>query len=83
MRLIGRKLIQLVLVLLVVSASSYVLLSALPGDPAITILGPSATESSVKTLHHKLGLDKPLVVQYAKYMGHAFTWNFGKSSACR
>jgi peptide/nickel transport system permease protein len=79
MRLVVRKVAQLVLVLVVVSASSFMLLSALPGDPAITILGPSATEASVKTLHHRLGLDKPLVVQYVKYMEHAATWNFGKS----
>src|SRR5438270_6176426 len=79
MRLIIRKLAQLALVLFVVSFSSFVLLSALPGDPAVTILGPSATASAVKILHHRLGLDKPLLIQYLRYMGHAFTWNFGKS----
>jgi peptide/nickel transport system permease protein len=79
MRLIVRKIVQLILVLLVVSLSSYVLLSALPGDPAVTILGPSATESSVKKLHHQLGLDKPLLVQYGHYIGHAVTGNLGKS----
>jgi peptide/nickel transport system permease protein len=78
-RLIVRKIVQLILVLLVVSLSSYVLLSALPGDPAITILGPSATDASVKKLHHQLGLDKPLLVQYGHYIEHALTGNFGKS----
>ncbi len=79
MRLIIRKLVQLVLVLLVVSFSSYVLLSALPGDPAVSILGVSATPAAMKIEHHKLGLDKPLIVQYVRYMQHAFSWNFGRS----
>jgi peptide/nickel transport system permease protein len=79
MRLIVRKIVQLILVLLVVSFSSYVLLSALPGDPAVTILGPSATESAVKKLHHQMGLDQPLIVQYGRYIKNALTFNFGKS----
>ena len=78
-RLIGRRLLYLLGVLFAVSALSFLLLKLLPGDPAINILGPSATPQAVAQIHHRLGLDQPLVSQYARFVRHAITGDLGQS----
>jgi peptide/nickel transport system permease protein len=78
-RLVGRRLLYLLGVLFAVSALSFLLLKLLPGDPAINILGPSATPQAVAQIHHRLGLDQPLVAQYARFVRHAVTGNLGQS----
>jgi peptide/nickel transport system permease protein len=50
-----------------------------PGDPAVTILGNQATPARVALLHHQWGLDRPLPVQYAKFMGRIVHGNLGDS----
>src|SRR5205085_3705151 len=55
------------------------LVKLLPGDPTIQKLGFNATPGAVLTLHHQLGLDKPLVTQYVIWLGHLFTGNLGRS----
>ena len=44
-------------------------LHLIPGDPALTILGNKATPARVAALHHEWGLDRPLPVQYEKFVG--------------
>ncbi|MDQ1444436.1 MAG: peptide/nickel transport system permease protein [Acidimicrobiaceae bacterium] len=78
-RYLGRKVLLLVPVLFAVSALSFLLLNLLPGDPAIAILGPSATEQSVAALRHDLDLDQPLPVRYVRWMGHTVTGDLGRS----
>jgi peptide/nickel transport system permease protein len=53
----------------------------LPGDPARAILGPFAEQSSVNTLSHQLGTDKPVIAQYFTWIGHVLTGNLGTSYA--
>lgn len=79
MRALGRRLLYLIPVLFVVSALSFGLLKLLPGDPAINILGPSATPDAVAQLHHTLGLDKPLVSQYFHFVNRALHGDLGRS----
>lgn len=79
MRVILRKLGYLIPVVLAVTILSFLLIKALPGDPTINKLGFNATPSAIKTLHHQLGLDKPLVTQYVIWMGHLATGNLGRS----
>src|SRR6185312_2325464 len=43
----------------------------LPGNAAETILGPTATPEAVAALSHKLGLDLPAYVRYARWIGGA------------
>jgi peptide/nickel transport system permease protein len=78
-RFFARKLVQLIPVLFAVSALSFLLLNLLPGDPAISILGPSATKESVAKLRHELELDKPLPVRYVRWVGHSATGDLGRS----
>ena len=79
MRVILKKAAYLVPVIFAVTALSFMLIKALPGDPAINKLGFNATPDAIKGIHHDLGLDKPLVEQYAIWTGHLLTGNLGRS----
>ena len=79
LRVVGKKLLYLLPVLFAVTVLSFLLIKLLPGDPAINILGPSATADAVKTLDHHLGVDKPLPEQYVIWLGHAATGDLGRS----
>ena len=57
----------------------FFLIHLVPGDPAVTILGNQATPARVALLHHQWGLDRPLPVQYAKFMGRIVHGNLGDS----
>ncbi len=49
------------------------------GDPASALLPPEATLEEFDRVNAAWGLDKPLVVQYGKYIGNAFKGDFGES----
>ena len=55
------------------------LLHLTPGDPASLILGEQATPEQIRDLRRALGLDEPLVTQYARFLGHAVQGDFGVS----
>lgn len=50
-----------------------------PGDPAVTLLGPRATPAAIATLHREWGLNRPIDVQYVKFMEHLVTGDLGTS----
>ncbi len=52
---------------------------AAPGDPAQMMLGTDATIQEVAALRARLGLDRPLLVQYAAYLGQAAQLDLGRS----
>ena len=78
-RLIGRRLAQLVAVLLIVSFLTFLMLHLLPADPAYAILGQNATDAQVEAIHQQLGLDQPFVVQYLDWLGSLLTGDLGTS----
>ncbi len=55
------------------------ILDLIPGDPVLIILGQNATAEQVAALRHELGLDRPLVIRYADYIGRALTGDLGRS----
>ena len=57
----------------------FVLLRAVPGDPARIALGVTATDEDVAALAAQLGTDRPLVVQYFDWIGGLLTGDFGVS----
>jgi peptide/nickel transport system permease protein len=77
-RFLAARLAQLVVVLFVVSAVSFLLLNHLPGNPVITLLGPAATPEAVRQLTAQLGLDKPAWLRYFIWVGNAFQGNLGQ-----
>jgi peptide/nickel transport system permease protein len=63
-----RRLVQMVPVVLGVTILVFFMIHLVPGDPARTMLGTKATPERVALLHKQWGLDKPLPVQYEKFM---------------
>jgi ABC-type dipeptide/oligopeptide/nickel transport system permease component len=51
----------------------------IPGNPARVFLGPQASAGAVARLSRQLGLDRPIWVQYTKYVGNLAQGHFGTS----
>lgn len=81
MFLVLRRVVQAALILLGVAAITFVLLYALPADPARMIAGRSATAQTVANIRHELGLDQPLLVQFWTYLHNLLSGNLGRSYA--
>lgn len=60
---------------------TFLLLHAAPGDPAELLLGPTATPAQLAAGRHSLGLDRPLPVQYADWLGQFVRGRWGTSIA--
>jgi peptide/nickel transport system permease protein len=78
-RLALRRLVELVLVLLIVSFVAFWLASKLPGDPAITLLGPHRPAAAYQRLRHQLGLDQSLVAQWWNWLTASLRGDLGRS----
>lgn len=76
---VGRRLLQLIPVLLGMTVIVFFIIRAIPGDPAQVILGQQATEAAVKALRESLGLDNPWYVQYFHYLGDLLRGDLGTS----
>jgi peptide/nickel transport system permease protein len=79
MRLLGTRLLQLIPVMFIVSAFTFGMTEALPGDPAIAILGESAQQEQIDAVRADLRLDEPLVKRYFLWAGDAIQGDLGKS----
>lgn len=80
-RLIGRRVAQLVPVLVGVSFLTFLLLNLLPGNVAVAILGDNATPDSIALLKRQLHLDQPLLSRYGTWLWQALHGNLGNSLA--
>lgn len=67
---VGKRLLQMLPVLFGISIVVFAIVHLIPGDPADVLLGQNATDARVKILNKKLGIDRPLLVQY-----FAFIWD--------
>ena len=74
-----RRLLQLVPIALGVTILVFFLIHLVPGDPARTILGNQATPARIALVRHDFGLDRPLLVQYRKFMGKLVRGDLGTS----
>lgn len=72
----------LVLLWLVVSLT-FVLVRLAPGDPATMLVPPNASRAQAAQLRQEFGLDAPVAVQYARWLGDVLTGNLGVSFATR
>ncbi len=79
LRFLARRVLLTIPVLLGVATLVFALIHLIPGDPVRTMLGESATEESVIELRARLGLDRPLYQQYAKYLTDLSHGNLGTS----
>lgn len=76
-----RRLAQAFLILLGVSLITFLLLYAMPADPARMLAGRSATTQTVANIRHELGLDQPLVWQFWNYLSGLIQGDLGRSYA--
>lgn len=75
---IVRRLAQAVVVCIGISIITFLLLHVV-GNPVLLLLPQSASDADVVLLKQKLGLDRPLVVQYGRFLGDTLRGNFGES----
>lgn len=66
-------------VMLFVAIFIFLLLRLTPGDPAAIIAGDFANDQQIADIRERLGLDKPLVVQFGIWMGNVLQFDFGQS----
>jgi len=78
-RMIIRRLLWLGLVVLGVSMITFVVSHLIPGDPARLIAGERATDEIVAGIRQHLGLDRPLYVQYWRYLAGLLHGDLGTS----
>src|SRR5215475_11009929 len=74
-----RRLLSTVLVMAIVAVFIFLLLHLSPGDPAAIIVGDNATQVQIDAVRKQLGLDDPLAVQFARWLGGVLSGNFGTS----
>jgi peptide/nickel transport system permease protein len=82
-RFLLRRLVFTLPVLFGVATLVFSLIHLVPGDPAQAILGDSAAPEDVIELRHRLGLDRPLLVQYVGFLKGAAVGDLGISLRTR
>ena len=58
---------------------SFLLVKSIPGDPAVLMLGPTATPDAIASLRTQMGLDQPLYMQFILYVTHLLHGDLGTS----
>ena len=78
-RYLVRRLLLTIPVLLGVATLVFSLIHFIPGDPAQAMLGEGAAPEDVAQLRERLGLDRPLLVQYGSFLGGLARGDLGVS----
>jgi ABC-type dipeptide/oligopeptide/nickel transport system permease component len=78
-RYLIKRFVQAILIIFASLTVVFIIVRVVPGDPAALILGSSATQQQVATLHEQLGLSQSLPVQYVKFLGGVVHGDFGTS----
>jgi len=74
-----RRLLQLLPVLLIASTGIWAMIYAVPGSPVAAMVGENATPEQIQAVTVRLGLDRPVHVQYVAWLGSALQGDFGLS----
>ncbi len=74
-----RRVAALAATLFFVSILVFVVIRVLPGDPALIIMGTEASPEAAARLREAMGLNRPLPVQYAEWIGGALRGDLGRS----
>ncbi|HEY1303698.1 MAG TPA: nickel ABC transporter permease [Vicinamibacterales bacterium] len=79
LRYLARRVVLTIPVLVGVATLVFALIHMIPGDPAQSMLGESAAPADVDALRQKLGLDRPLAVQYGSFLAGLVKGDLGTS----
>src|SRR5262245_37281374 len=82
-RFLAQRVMSAALVLVGVSLVVFLALHLAPGDPAQILLGPMATPKELSALREQLGLDQPVLVQFARWAYQVAQGDFGRSIMLR
>src|SRR5579875_2044502 len=75
-----RRLLAIVVLCFGVSIIAFSIIHLIPGDPVIQMIGyGQSSAQEIRNLHHQLGLDQPLPVQYIRWLANVLHGNFGYS----
>ncbi|MCW3992781.1 MAG: ABC transporter permease, partial [Candidatus Bathyarchaeota archaeon] len=75
-----KRLLSTIPVLFGISLLLFFMLRMLPGDPAQVLAGQMATPEEIENIRHQLGLDRPIHVQYAFFLGRLALFDLGRSA---
>jgi peptide/nickel transport system permease protein len=79
-RYLLRRLLESVVTLVLVTMVVFAGVRALPGDQVRALAGEEADPAVLEQLRHEYGLDQPIPVQYARYVGKALSGDLGTSA---
>ncbi len=74
--MVKRTVLGIVIIMLAVTLL-YLMIHAVPGDPATVMLGPQATPELIAAMEQRMGLDKPLPVQIVSFFGRVLAGDLG------
>ncbi|MGK9053609.1 ABC transporter permease [Neorhizobium petrolearium] len=77
--MVGRRLMQLLPVMIVATFVVFSLVYLMPGDPAVMIAGDYATAERIAEIRHIYGFDRPMLVQYFAWVGSVLQGDLGHS----
>ena len=78
-KVIGKKLLSMIVTLLAVSFLVFVAFAVIPGDPALAQLGTEATPERVEALREEMGLNQPLLISYGSWILNMLKGDMGTS----
>lgn len=76
-----RRIISTIPILLIITLTVFLVMQILPGDPALMILGQEATPEALAAVRERLGLNRPIYIQYLSWIGSVVTGDLGRSMA--
>ncbi len=79
MRYLTARFVHLLAVLLAVTFVTFMLVNVLPGDIAYDIAGLDSSEEEVQAIREEIGLNRPVLVRYARWLGGFLTGDWGHS----
>ena len=74
-----RRILSVVPVLLVVAVLVFLMLRLVPGDPAVVLAGDTASPELIQQIRERMGLEKPIVVQFGIWLADVLRGDFGES----
>ena len=79
LKYIVKRVIGVIPTLIIVTTFVFFFVRLIPGDPARLVAGPQATIEDVEVVREELGLNKPILTQYADYVTGLFHGDLGMS----
>ncbi len=76
---IGKRILQAIPVVLLVTLITFSLVHLMPGDPAVIMAGEDASRETVEMMRRAMGLDQPIHLQYWDWLSGVFTGDLGTS----